>query len=73
MALQQVLATDCNRRPRPALPYVMRWDGVVVSYVISDDATRTTTICAVGPDTATDDAGRWELDRLAAAATDSEQ
>jgi tRNA-Thr(GGU) m(6)t(6)A37 methyltransferase TsaA len=73
IALQQVLATDCNRRPRPALPYVMRWDGLVVSYVITDDATRTTTICAVGPDTATDDAGRWELDRLAAAATDGEQ
>lgn len=69
VALKQVLATDCNRRPRPALPYVMRWDGVVVSYVINDDTRRTTTICAVGSDTATDDAGRWELDRLAAAGT----
>jgi tRNA-Thr(GGU) m(6)t(6)A37 methyltransferase TsaA len=73
IALQQVLATDCNRRPRPALPYVMRWDGVVVSYMITDDAVRTTTICAVGPDTATDDAGRWELDHLAAVAMGSER
>jgi tRNA-Thr(GGU) m(6)t(6)A37 methyltransferase TsaA len=72
VALKQVLATDCNRRPRPALPYVMRWDGVVVSYVIVDDDKRTTTVCAVGPDTAHDDAGRWELDRLAAAATGGE-
>jgi hypothetical protein len=43
-ALRQVLATDCNRSPRPELSYVMRWDGLVVSYTISDDAERTTTV-----------------------------
>ena len=64
-ALLQVLSTDCNRRPRPALPYIMRWDGLVVSYIVLDDEKRTTTVSAVAPDTAGEEAGRWELDGLA--------
>ena len=66
-ALKQVLATDCNRKPRPALPYVMRWDGVLVSYSV--DESLVTTVVAVGPDTAGTEAGRWELDQLATAGT----
>jgi hypothetical protein len=33
-----VLATDCNREPRPALAYIMRWDGVVVALAMRGEA-----------------------------------
>jgi hypothetical protein len=47
-AILQVLATDCNREARPTLPYITRWDGVIVAYIIADDGS--TTISGVAPD-----------------------
>ena len=70
-AIFQVLATDCNRPPRPNLPYIMRWDGVLVAYIIADDAGHTTTINGVAPDTSDcskpeGESGRGELEVIVA-------
>ena len=59
-----MLATDCNREPRPAYPYIMRWDGVVVAYTIDADEQLTTTVLSVARDTAGKNAGRRELETL---------